>query len=171
MLDVPGSGDSAQRLESEGASRRPGVESVRHEIVVYAWASAWCRPDASLDRHNRALHPRRKYVLTPRAGWCTMEAGWARAARPPRNERHGGAAVRLEPTGRLRLAEATASGLQCPLEDVAQPLGSHPGGEDMGRRPPACDRRRDVRMSTVQAGIQTLQARCTGTSRQGSVHA
>jgi hypothetical protein len=39
-----------------------------------------------------------------------------------------------------------------PLEDVAQPLGSSPGGEEMGRGPPARDRRRDVRMSTVQAG-------------------
>ena len=27
----------------------------------------------------------------------------------------------------------------------------------------------DVRMSTVHAGIQSLQARCTGTPRQGSV--
>ena len=45
--------------------------------------------------------------------------------------------------------EATTAELQCSVGDVAQPLGSHPGGEEMGRGPPARGRRRDVRMSAV----------------------
>ena len=55
-----------------------------------------------------------------------------------------------------------------PLEDVAQPLGSSPGGEEMGRGPPACGRRRDVRMSTVQAGNPDLAGQVYGDAPAGT---
>ena len=45
--------------------------------------------------------------------------------------------------------EVTTVGLECLTGDVAKPVGSDPVGEEMGRRPPACGRRRDVRMSAV----------------------
>src|ERR671931_495347 len=55
-----------------------------------------------------------------------------------------------------------------PLEDVAQRLGSSPGGEEMGRGPPAYGRRRDVRMSTVQAGNPDLAGQVYGDAPAGT---